>query len=142
MLSVVKPDIEHWEPLIIGFTCQRSLSICPSGIPNLRQIPVLCLGRVNPQLVIKALQKGADGIFFAGGRCRHCPQAQGISSTLNRLLLMQRLTQFLGVEAERFQVWFSPDSLQSAEGHDEDRIAKMVADIKQLGPNKKLREEI
>ena len=142
MLRVVEPDIEDWEPLIIGFTCQRSLSICQSGIPNLRQIPVLCLGRVNPQLVIKALQQGADGIFLAGGRCRHCPQAQGISSTLNRMLLMQRLTQFFGLEAERFQVWFSQEALQSAEDYDEDRIAKMMSDIKQLGPNKKLREEI
>jgi F420-non-reducing hydrogenase iron-sulfur subunit len=34
--------------------------------PDVRIIRVTCSGRINPQFVFKAFQKGADGVLVAG----------------------------------------------------------------------------
>lgn len=142
MPNVLETVSEQWEPLIVGFACQRCMVDRPAGASTVRFIPLPCLVRANPQLVVRALQKGADGLFLAGGECRSCPQAQGISSTLNRLVLMHRLLEFIGMEPERFQVWLVGTDGESGQAELlADRINTMEKTVRALGPNKKLRDE-
>lgn len=72
-----KSDPAHsgnWEPKIIAFCCHwcaytaadlagLSRIQYPAGV---RIIRVPCSGRVNPQFILKAFQKGIDGILVAG----------------------------------------------------------------------------
>ena len=34
--------------------------------PNMKIIKVMCSGRVNPNFILKAFQKGADGVLVSG----------------------------------------------------------------------------
>ncbi|MDI6880137.1 MAG: hydrogenase iron-sulfur subunit [Desulfitobacteriaceae bacterium] len=142
MPDVLETVSEQWEPLIVGFACRHCRDDRPAGAAKVRLITLPCLGRANPQLVVRALQKGADGLFLAGGECRGCPWAQGISSTLNRLVLMRRLLEFLGLETERFQVWLVGAGLNQGQTESlAGRINAMEKTVRALGPNKKLRDE-
>ncbi|SDC41563.1 Methyl-viologen-reducing hydrogenase, delta subunit [Candidatus Frackibacter sp. WG12] len=69
-----KPDQSNWEPTVVAFCCNwcsysgadlagTSRLEYPT---NIRIIRVPCSGRVNPQFVLKAFQKGADAVLVAG----------------------------------------------------------------------------
>lgn len=65
---------DKYEPLIIGFLCKWCAYAAAdlagtSRIqypPNIHIIRVMCSGMVHPNLVINALEKGADGVLVAG----------------------------------------------------------------------------
>ncbi len=65
---------EEFKPKTIAFACNwYAYSAADlAGVsrfqypPNIRIIRVMCSGRVNPNFILKALQKGADGVLVAG----------------------------------------------------------------------------
>ena len=65
---------ENYEPKIIGFCCNwcTYAGADLAGInrlnypTNIRIIRVPCSSRVNPQFILKAFQKGADGVLVSG----------------------------------------------------------------------------
>jgi len=65
---------ENYEPKIIGFCCNWCTyagadlaGISRLNYPtNIRIIRVPCSSRVNPQFILKAFQKGADGVLVSG----------------------------------------------------------------------------
>lgn len=64
----------NWEPRIVAFCCNwcAYAGADLAGLnriqypPNVRVIRVPCSGRVNPQFVVRAFQRGADGVLVAG----------------------------------------------------------------------------
>ena len=66
--------VEGFEPRIIGFCCNwcSYAGADLAGVSrlkypsNIRVIRVPCSGRVNPQFVLRAFQKGADGVLVSG----------------------------------------------------------------------------
>jgi len=99
--------------------------------PNVKIIRVMCSGRVDPQFIIKAFSKGADGVLVAGCHPGDCHYIEGNYKTMGRIpILKQMLTQF-GIESERFRLeWIS-----ASEG---DRVAEVVNEmteqVRKLGP--------
>ncbi|MDI7250659.1 MAG: hydrogenase iron-sulfur subunit, partial [Bacillota bacterium] len=67
----LSPD---WEPRIVGFFCNwcsyagaDQAGVARLKYPaNLRIVRVMCSGRVEPSLVLKAFATGADGVLVAG----------------------------------------------------------------------------
>ncbi len=65
---------EHKEPVIVGFLCNwcAYAGADLAGVsrlqypPNMRAIRVMCSGMVHPNLVVEALEKGADGVLVLG----------------------------------------------------------------------------
>ncbi len=65
---------ENKEPVIIGFLCNwcAYAGADLAGVsrlqypPNMRAIRVMCSGMVHPNLVVEALEKGADGVLVLG----------------------------------------------------------------------------
>lgn len=71
------PDLTQpgsWQPKIIAFCCHWCAYAAAdlAGLSRIqyqaavRIIRVPCSGRVNPQFILKAFQKGVDGILVAG----------------------------------------------------------------------------
>jgi F420-non-reducing hydrogenase iron-sulfur subunit len=66
--------VESWEPKIIAFCCNwcAYAGADLAGLnriqyaPHVRIIRVPCSGRVNPQFILRAFQKGADAVMVAG----------------------------------------------------------------------------
>ena len=133
---------DKWEPLIIGFCCNwcSYAGADLAGInrmsypPNIRIIRVLCSSRVNPQFVLRAFQRGADGVVIAGCHPGDCHYSSGNYYTRRRFHIVKRALTYVGLEPERLQVhWIS-----AAEGA---RFASVMTeiteDIRSLGPNRK-----
>jgi F420-non-reducing hydrogenase iron-sulfur subunit len=65
---------EEFEPVIIGFLCNWCAYAGGdlAGVsrlqypPNMRAVRVMCSGMVHPDLVVEALQRGADGAIIMG----------------------------------------------------------------------------
>ena len=65
---------QDYDPKIIAFTCNWCAYAAAdlAGIsriqypPYVRIIRVMCSGSVTPDLILKSLQMGADGILVAG----------------------------------------------------------------------------
>ncbi len=66
--------MEEFKPKIIAFACNWCAYSAAdlAGVsrvqypPHIRIIRVMCSSRVNPNFILKAFQKGADGVLVAG----------------------------------------------------------------------------
>ena len=128
-----------FEPQIVGFLC-RWCSYPGADLagtsrlaysPALRVIRVPCSGRVDPLLVLKAFQDGADGVMVLGCHPGDCHYMEGNYHTQRRYSLMHSLLEYVGMERERLLV----DWVSAAEGG---RFAQMATEfatqVKELGP--------
>jgi F420-non-reducing hydrogenase iron-sulfur subunit len=95
----------------------------------------MCSGSLDPQYILEAFRRGADGVFIGGCHLGDCHYISGNYKTLRRVALAKSLLAQLGIEPERVRLeWVS-----AAEGQ---RFAQVVTDfieeIKGLGPNSPL----
>jgi F420-non-reducing hydrogenase iron-sulfur subunit len=99
--------------------------------PSVHIVRVMCSGRMDPTLVAKAFEFGADGVIIAGCQPGDCHYQEGNYKALRRVHLMQRLLDGFGIDPDRLRlVWVS-----ASEG---DRWAEtaneMAEEIRSLGP--------
>ncbi|MHB0915943.1 MAG: hydrogenase iron-sulfur subunit [Thermoleophilia bacterium] len=93
----------------------------PSG---LRIIRLPCTGRVNPLLILKAFQEGADGVLVSGCHPGDCHYNDGNYYARRRLELLKRMLPAYGIDPERFHyTWVS-----ASEGA---RWAEVVAEFQE-----------
>ena len=100
---------------------------------------VPCACRVNPQFVIRAFERGIDGVLVAGCHPGDCHYTTGNYYTRRRFLLTKRLLEFVGIDPERFHVrWIS-----GAEGPKfQEVVTEITEQIKDIGPNHKLQDNM
>ena len=128
-----------WEPRIVAFFCNWCTYTAAdlAGVsrmkyaPNTRIIRLMCSGRVDPQFIVDALAKGADGVLIGGCHPGDCHYVEGNSKMLRRFDLLQRMLADMGIEKERVRLeWIS-----AAEGEKVKRVVnEMVETVKKLGP--------
>ena len=104
------------QPKIVGFLCNWC-SYAGADLagtsrisypPHIRIIRVPCSGRVDPLLIIKSFQRGADGVLVAGCHPGECHYIEGNYYARRRFALLRSLLDYMGIERERFQVvWVS-----------------------------------
>jgi len=129
----------RFEPLIIGFTCNwcsyRAADLAGTARlkypPNVRLMRLMCSGRLDPTLVLKALAGGADGVLITGCHPGECHYLEQNFKAFRRVRLLQKMAAQFGIEPARIKlVWAS-----AAEGvRLVDEISKMVEEIRTLGP--------
>jgi F420-non-reducing hydrogenase iron-sulfur subunit len=100
---------------------------------DVRVIRVMCSGRVPPELIIRALANGLDGVMILGCHPGECHYSEGNYLTRRRAHVLKRLLMYIGIEPERFQLrWVS-----AAEAAKFTAVVKEVTDkITALGPNR------
>jgi F420-non-reducing hydrogenase iron-sulfur subunit len=130
-----------FEPKIIGFLCNwcsytgadlAGVSRIKSA-PNVRIIRTMCSGRVDPAFILKAFQRGADGVVVMGCHLGDCHYQEGNYKTIRRMPFLKRLIKEFGIDPRRLRLeWVS-----ASEG---DKFAKVVnemtEEIRGLGPLK------
>lgn len=128
-----------YEPVIIAFLCNwcsyRAADLAGTArihyAPNMRPIRVMCSGRVEPDLVLKAFREGADGVLIAGCHPGECHYTEGNLKTLRRYTLLKRMLTQFGIEQERLQLLWASASEGSALA---DAVNRMTEDLRALGP--------
>lgn len=130
-----------YQPRIIGFLCNwcsyagadlagTSRITYPA---NIRVIRVPCSGRVDPMLIVKSFELGADGVLVSGCHPGECHYLEGNYHARRRLALLRSLLDYLGIERERFQVqWVS-----ASEGRKfAEVVSSFTTELAGLGPRR------
>jgi coenzyme F420-reducing hydrogenase delta subunit len=99
---------------------------------NIRIIKVPCTGRVAPIHIMRALEKGADGVFVAGCLEGDCHYQTGNLRAKKRVAYVQEILKSIGFEPERVAMY----NLSAGMGPRFAEITmEMVEKIRLLGPN-------
>jgi F420-non-reducing hydrogenase iron-sulfur subunit len=134
--GVSKPDAH--EPKIICFFCNwcTYLAADLAGTSrmkypaNVRVIRLMCSGRLDPQFVLDAFAKGADGVLVGGCHPGDCHYQEGNYKALRRCRFLRPLLEGMGIDRERFRLeWISAseaDKLRAV-------VDEMVEDLRALG---------
>ena len=98
---------------------------------NLRLVRVMCSGSVDPEMVIEAFKRGADGVLILGCHLGNCHYRNGNYSVLKRHRLLGKVMEQFGLERERLRLeWVSV-----AEGKRFARLAgELTEELRRLGP--------
>jgi heterodisulfide reductase subunit A len=100
--------------------------------PDFRMIRTPCSARVDPEWVMRALSRGADGVLILGGNEGVCHYQGGNVKTRNRMTLLGRVIEQLGFDPERFKlVWVNSDEPYRFRTV----VNEFVEQIRKLGPN-------
>lgn len=73
--------------------------------PSVRLVMVPCSGRVAPLHILRALAGGADGVMVAGCLEGQCHYREGNFNAIDRVALVQRLLESVGVEPQRVRMF-------------------------------------
>lgn len=135
-----KKSKDDFEPKIIAFTCNwcSYAGADLAGVsrfqypPNIRIIRLMCTGRLEPEIVVKALSHGADGVLILGCHIGDCHYLTGNHRTKKRIAILKRILSYRGIDPRRVKL----DWVSAAEGY---RFAKIVTEftneIRRSGPN-------
>ena len=145
MSSIEKVEKEEFKPLIVAFCCNWC-SYAGADLAgtsrlnypaNVKIIRVPCSCRVNTNFIIRAFQKGADGVVIAGCHPGDCHYSTGNYYTRRRFSIFINLLEYLGIEKERFKI----DWISAAEANKFATVRNEVLEnVYKLGPNKKLKD--
>ncbi len=114
--SEINPAWGDRSPVIVGFLCNwcsyRAADLAGTsrfGYPaTLRDIRIMCTGRLDPTFVMKALRDGADGVLVMGCHPGQCHYEEGNYKAMRRMALLRRTLAQLGVHPDRVQLgWAS-----------------------------------
>lgn len=138
-------DKTNFEPLLVAFCCNWCsyagadlAGTSRMNYPeNIKIIRVPCSCRINPGFVLRAFQKGADGVLIAGCHPGDCHYMTGNYHTRRRFTVFKELLNYMGIEEDRFKV----DWISASEGKKfAETATEFTNKLKELGPERKLRD--
>ncbi len=104
------------EPKVIGFVCNKSVDLegvvdwergTLRSFPNVRIVPLVCSGLINPNITAFALRAGADGVFVTGCQPNDCHFRMGNTWLEERFSGNRRPTLKVGVDGKVRVFWSS-----------------------------------
>jgi F420-non-reducing hydrogenase iron-sulfur subunit len=99
---------------------------------NVKIVRVPCSGKVDVMHLLKAIEKGADGVYVVGCLEGTCHYNEGNLRARERVEYVRTLLEEVGIEADRVRMY----NLSSGEGPTFAAYAsEMTENIKKLGPN-------
>ena len=128
-----------FEPRIVTFCCNwcsyagaDGAGVARLQMPtNFRIIRTMCSARVDPEFVLRAFSKGADGVMVLGCHPADCHYIGGNYRARRRVALLRMVLEQYGFDPKRLKLeWVS-----ASEGEKfQTTIVNFVDTIKQLGP--------
>ncbi len=100
--------------------------------PTVRIVRTMCSGRFDPEFVLKAFEKGIDGVIVCGCHPGDCHYREGNIEAEKKVKMTSKLLDAVGVDARRFRLeWVS-----ASEGTKFANLIKEFTEtLKELGPN-------
>ena len=128
-----------WDPLIVVFACNwcSYAGADTAGVsriqhePHFRTIRVMCSGRIQPGFVLRAFERGADGVLVSGCHFGDCHYIFGNERAVEQFDKTKQVIDVLGIEAGRLRLeWVS-----AAEGARwAELINEFTQQVRELGP--------
>ena len=139
----VQPDAAvasvGFEPRIVSFLCNwcsyagadQAGAAQRTFPPNVSAIRVMCTGRFDPQFVLKAFERGADGVIILACHPGDCHYKEQNYRMIQRHRIILRMLKQFGIDPRRCRL----DFVSAAEGEKYAHVMRdVVASIKELGP--------
>ena len=133
---------EKFQPKIVAFVCNwctyTGADLAGTSRlkyqPNVRLIRLPCTGRIDPVFIIKAFEKGADGVLVSGCHPGDCHYNLGNFHARRRFILFTQLMDYMGIDSSRLHFsWVS-----ASEGKKwVDVINEVIDKVREVGPFKK-----
>jgi coenzyme F420-reducing hydrogenase delta subunit len=132
--------MEKFEPVIVAFCCHYCAytaadmagSMRLNYPTNVKIVRVPCSGKVDSIHMMKALEKGADGVLVAGCLEGDCHFKNGNVKAQQRVTFVHNLLKEVGIEPERL----SMVTMSAGMGTRFAKIAsEFTEEIRTLGPN-------
>jgi F420-non-reducing hydrogenase iron-sulfur subunit len=130
---------EKYEPKIVAFVCNwcTYTGADLAGTSRLKQqtnarlIRVPCTGRIDPIFIIKAFEKGADGVLVSGCHPNDCHYNTGNFHARRRWIFFRQLLDFVGIDSSR--LYFS--WVSASEGKKwVDVVDGVINSVREKGP--------
>jgi len=130
---------DDFEPRITAFVCNwctyTGADLAGTSrlhmASNVRLIRLPCTGRIDPLFIIKAFERGADGVIVSGCHPADCHYTSGNYHARRRFAVFHDFAEFIGVDPRRITFsWVS-----ASEGAKwRDVVDEAVANVRALGP--------
>jgi coenzyme F420-reducing hydrogenase delta subunit/heterodisulfide reductase subunit C len=97
------PEVDG-APKLVTFVCDWSLraaedvSLLESYADNVRVIHIPCTGRIDPEMALRALESGIDGVLVCGCAPGECHYKRGTYVSSCKIGLLGRMLDQMGVE--------------------------------------------
>ncbi|HUV23874.1 MAG TPA: hydrogenase iron-sulfur subunit [Methanomassiliicoccales archaeon] len=126
-------------PRVVAFCCNwcayagadlAGVSRC-QYTPETRVVRVMCSSRVDPAMVLRCYELGADGVMVLGCHIGDCHYMKGNEEAERRMERTQEIMQLLGIDERRLLLrWIS-----ASEGERFAQTANtFVSTLRELGP--------
>jgi F420-non-reducing hydrogenase iron-sulfur subunit len=129
-----------FDPKIVAFCCDQSgypaadmAGTLKLKLPkNIEIVRVPCAGRIETIYLLKALEKGADGVLVFACYEENCQFLRGNLRAKGRLSYAQRMLEKIGLEKERIEICHlaTNSGTRLAE-----TLRRKSEQLKKLGPN-------
>lgn len=132
--------METFEPVIVAFCCHYCAYTAADMAgsmrlrypPNVKIIRVPCSGKVDAIHIMKALEKGADGVIVAGCLEGDCHFKNGNIRAARRVESVRKILEDIGMGGDRVEMF----TMSAGMG---ERFALVATEftekIRKLGPN-------
>ncbi len=130
---------DDFEPRITAFVCNwctyTGADLAGTSrlhmASNVRLIRLPCTGRIDPLFIIKAFERGADGVIVSGCHPADCHYTSGNYHARRRFAVFHDFMEFMGIDPGRMTFsWVS-----ASEGAKwKDVVNETVANVRGLGP--------
>jgi F420-non-reducing hydrogenase iron-sulfur subunit len=143
--AVAAAEAAPFEPRIVAFVCNwctyTGADLAGTSrlhmASNVRIIRLPCTGRIDPLFIVKAFERGADGVIVSGCHPADCHYTSGNYHARRRFIVFRELMSFMGIDEGR--VTFS--WVSASEGAKwRDVVDDTVARVRALGPFEQYRE--
>jgi len=98
------------EPKIVCFMC--NWAFCQEEMeipPNVNVARVMCIGRLDPTVLLEMFEKGTDAIMLIGCKPPDCHYIEGNLQAEQTVKMLKKLMTLAGLQPERIKlVWVSP----------------------------------
>ena len=141
--------VETYEPVVVAYCCHYCAytaadlagSMRLEYAPNIRVIKIMCTGKVDTILLLKAIEDGADAVYVAGCEEGSCHFLEGNYRAKKKVAQAKALLKEIGIEPERVAMYniSASNSVLFAQAANE-----MTEIARKLGPNplKKARGDV
>jgi len=130
----------EFEPKVVAYCCtfcaysaaDLAGSMRLQYSPNVRVVKIQCTGKMEPILILRAIQSGADAVMVCGCNLGDCHFVEGNVHGKRWVRYSKKLLAESGMEPERVEFFHIPASAgpQFAEV-----VNEMTERVRKLGPN-------
>jgi len=131
---------QPFEPKVVAYCCTYCAytagdlagSMRLEYAPNVRVIQILCSGKIDAVLLLKAFEDGADAVYVAGCAVGDCHFLEGNLRAMQTVAHAKKLLAEVGLEPERLEFFQVPASAGPLFAQ---RANEMTERARKLGPN-------